>query len=48
MGKKRAKSRAGSNVAPAPRGRRSEDEESLESGDLSGTSSEKQRLPGFF
>ena len=42
MGKKKAKSRAGSKVAPAPRGRRSEDEES-ESGDLSGTSSEKQR-----
>ena len=43
MGKKKAKSRAGSKVAPAPRGRRSEDEES-ESGDLSGTSSETQRL----
>ena len=43
MGKKKAKSRAGSKVAPAPRGRRSEDEES-DSGDLSGTSSEKQRL----
>ena len=42
MGKKKAKSRAGSKVAPAPRGRRSEDEES-DSGDLSGTSSEKQR-----
>jgi len=43
MGKKKAKSRAGSKVAPAARDRRSEGEES-ESGDLSGTSSEKQRL----
>ena len=43
MGKKKAKSRAGSKVAPAARDRRSEDEESG-SGDLSGTSSEKKRL----
>ena len=41
--KAEAKSRAGSKVSPAARDRRSEDEES-ESGDLSGTSSEKQRL----
>jgi len=37
-----AKSRAGSNISPASHDRRSDDEES-ESGDLSCTSSEKQR-----
>ena len=43
MDKIQAESRAGSNISPAAHDRCSDDEGS-ESGDLSGTSSEKQRL----
>ena len=43
MDKTQAESRAGSNISPAAHDRCSDDEGS-ESGDLSGTSSEKQRL----